>query len=59
MGKKEETMDKVVIITKNGVIKKLDPKTVRETSRAGQGVMGIRLREGDEVVGITTIVEDN
>lgn len=50
--------DLIVIVTKKGMIIKIDPKDVRRISRGGKGVKGITLIEGDEVVGLTAVMED-
>lgn len=44
-----------VLATRNGQAIRFDEAQVRETGRATQGVIGIRLREGDYVVGLATI----
>ncbi len=40
----------IVLATKNGYAIRFNEKDVREIGRTGQGVRGIRLRHGDEVV---------
>lgn len=50
--------DKVVIITKQGQVIKYDPATIPERKRGGALLKGLKLPQGDEVVGITTVVED-
>jgi DNA gyrase subunit A len=44
-----------VLATHNGQAIRFDEAQVRETGRATQGVIGIRLREDDYVVGLATI----
>lgn len=44
-----------VLATHSGQAIRFDEAQVRETGRATQGVIGIRLREGDYVVGLVTI----
>jgi DNA gyrase/topoisomerase IV subunit A len=61
LGRKEEAemgQDKIVIITKKGIIKKISSDKVRETGRLSQGVTGIALQGDDEVVAVTTVVEE-
>ena len=45
----------VVVITKKGFMIKIDAETLRTQQRYGQGVPAIKLKEGDEVVGITDL----
>ncbi len=52
--KKTTGESEIFIATKNGFAIHFDEKQIRETGRATQGVRGIRLRKGDEVVGMTT-----
>lgn len=44
-----------VLATRNGQAIRFEESQVRETGRATQGVIGIRLREGDYVVSLATI----
>ena len=50
--------DKVIIATKKGFAIRFDERDVRCMGRQARGVRAIRLREGDEVVGMC-IVDDN
>ena len=50
-------MQKLIIVTKQGQILKIDPKDLRETKRGGSGVRAIRLAEGDMVM-CTVVVND-
>ncbi|RLI01067.1 DNA gyrase subunit A, partial [Candidatus Bathyarchaeota archaeon] len=50
--KKTSGEDEIFIGTKRGFAIHFDEKDVRETGRDTQGVRGIRLRKGDEVVGM-------
>ncbi len=52
--KKTSGKDEIFIGTKNGFAIHFYEQQIRETGRATQGVRGIRLRKGDEVVGMTT-----
>jgi len=47
--------DDVVLATKNGQAMRFEATLVRDTGRATQGVIGIRLREGDEVVSMALV----
>ncbi|WP_339096488.1 DNA gyrase subunit A [Deinococcus sp. VB142] len=47
--------DDVVLATKNGQAMRFEAALVRDTGRATQGVIGIRLREGDEVVSMALV----
>ena len=51
--KKTDGARKVFIATRDGYSIKFDENDARELGRTGQGVIGIRLREKDEVVGST------
>ncbi|MBI2133094.1 DNA gyrase subunit A [Candidatus Woesearchaeota archaeon] len=42
----------VIIATKNGLAARFNESDVRETGRSSQGVRGIRLKSGDEVIGM-------
>ena len=44
--------DNVVLVTKNGLCITFDEKDVRPIGRVAQGVIGIRLDDDDEVIGI-------
>jgi DNA gyrase/topoisomerase IV subunit A len=60
-GKQEEEMgqDKVVIVTKQGQIIKLDPASIPDKKRGNTTNKGVKFAvDGDEVVGITTVVEE-
>ena len=50
--------DKVIIATKKGFAIRFDERDVRCMGRQARGVRALRLREGDEVVGMC-IVDDN
>lgn len=47
--------DDVVLATRNGQAMRFEAALVRDTGRATQGVIGIRLREGDEVVSMALV----
>lgn len=47
--------NEIVIITRNGKCIRFNEKDVRDMGRASQGVRGIRLKEGDEVVEMDTV----
>jgi DNA gyrase subunit A len=48
----------IVLATKDGQAIRFDEAQVRDTGRATQGVIGIKLRDGDHVVGIAVIAEE-
>lgn len=48
--------DNVVLVTKNGMSITFDEKDVRPIGRVAQGVIGIRIDEDDEVIGMESIV---
>ena len=49
--------DLIVVATKRGQVLKFDSKKIPERNRNGKGVGLIKLADGDEVVGIATVVE--
>jgi DNA gyrase subunit A len=48
----------IVLATKDGQAIRFDEAQVRDTGRATQGVIGIKLREGDHVIGMAVISEE-
>ena len=48
--------DNVVLVTRNGMCITFDEKDVRPIGRVSQGVIGIRLDEGDEVIGMESVI---
>ena len=48
--------DNVVLVTKNGLCITFDEKDVRPIGRVSQGVIGIRLDEDDEVIGMESVI---
>ena len=48
--------DNVVLVTKNGLCITFDEKDVRPIGRVAQGVIGIRLDEDDEVIGMESVI---
>ena len=48
--------DNVVLVTRNGLCITFDEKDVRPIGRTAQGVIGIRIDEDDEVIGMESIV---
>ena len=44
--------DNVVLVTRNGLCITFDEKEVRPIGRVSQGVIGIRIDEDDEVIGM-------
>lgn len=48
--------DNVVLVTKNGMCITFEEKEVRPIGRVSQGVIGIRLDEDDEVIGMESVV---
>jgi len=53
------TDENVMIATKNGMVIKFPLQSVRRMGRTAMGVIGIRLRDDDEVVGMVTIQDDS
>ncbi len=51
--------DNVVMVTKKGLAITFSEKDVRSVGRTAQGVIGIRLDEGDEVIGMESIIENS
>ena len=48
--------DNVVLVTHEGMCITFDEKDVRPIGRVSQGVIGIRLEEGDEVIGMESVI---
>ena len=48
--------DNVVLVTRNGMSITFDEKDVRPIGRVSQGVIGIRLDEDDEVIGMESVI---
>ena len=48
--------DNVVLVTRNGLCITFDEKDVRPIGRVSQGVIGIRLDEDDEVIGMESVI---
>ncbi len=48
--------DNVALVTKNGLCITFDEKEVRPIGRVSQGVIGIRLDEDDEVIGMESVI---
>ena len=48
--------DNVVLVTREGMCITFDEKDVRPIGRVAQGVIGIRLDEGDEVIGMESVI---
>ena len=48
--------DNVVLVTHEGMCIKIKEKDVRPIGRVSQGVIGIRLEEGDEVIGMESVI---
>ena len=48
--------DNVVLVTREGMCITFDEKEVRPIGRVSQGVIGIRLDEGDEVIGMESVI---
>ena len=51
--------DNVVLVTKRGMCITFDEKDVRSVGRVSQGVIGIRLDEGDAVIGMESILSNS
>ena len=48
--------DNVVLVTRNGLCITFDEKEVRPIGRTAQGVIGIRIDEDDEVIGMESVI---
>ena len=48
--------DNVVLVTKGGLSITFDEKDVRPMGRVSQGVIGIKLNDGDDVIGMESII---
>ena len=48
--------DNVVLVTRNGLCITFDEKEVRPIGRVAQGVIGIRLDDDDEVIGMESVI---
>ena len=48
--------DNVVLVTREGLCITFEEKDVRPIGRTGQGVIGMKLNEGDEVIGMEPII---
>ena len=51
--------DNVVLVTRNGMSITFDEKDVRPIGRTAQGVIGIRLDEGDSVIGMESVIANS
>ena len=51
--------ENIMIATRNGMVIKFPLRSVRRMGRTAMGVIGIRLRDDDEVVGMVTIQDDS
>ncbi len=51
--------DHIILATKHGMSIRFQLKEVRQMGRGAMGVTGIRLREGDQVVGMVNISDQN
>lgn len=51
--------ENIMIATRNGMVIKFPLRSVRRMGRTAMGVIGIRLRDNDEVVGMVTIQDDS
>ena len=50
--------DNVVLVTKKGLCITFDEKDVRPMGRVSQGVIGIRLNDDDEVIGMESVISE-
>jgi len=50
--------DEIVLVTKKGISIKFKEKEIRSMGRGAAGVKGIRLKKGDEVIGMEVIRKD-
>ncbi len=51
--------DDIILVTKNGISIRFKEKDIRPMGRAAAGVKGIRLKKGDEVMGMEVIKTEN
>ncbi len=51
--------EQILIVTKNGMSVRFSLSEVRQMGRAAMGVKGIELRDGDEVIGMVSIPNEN
>lgn len=51
--------DEIMIISRNGIIIRTDLESIRESNRSTQGVRLMNLGEGDEVVGIAILFDED
>jgi DNA gyrase subunit A len=49
--------DEIIMATKQSMVMRFNEKDVRPMGRSARGVRGIRLKKGDEVVGMDVVVE--
>ena len=49
----------ILILTKKGNIIRFGLSGVRRSGRGGKGIRAIRLEEGDEIVSMLTVTEEN
>ncbi len=51
-----DSEDNIILVTKNGICITFDEKDVRPVGRVSQGVIGIRLDDDDEVIGMESVI---
>ena len=57
--KKSTGEDEIILVTKKGQSVKFKEKNIREMGRPASGIRGIRLKKGDEVIGMDIIQAKN
>ena len=50
--------DQIILLTKKGMAIRFKEKEIREMARGASGIRGIRLSEGDEVIGMEKIMQN-
>jgi DNA gyrase subunit A len=50
--------DELILMTQNGMVIRLQISTLRDLSRATQGVRLIKLEEGDKLTGVARVCEE-
>jgi DNA gyrase subunit A len=54
-----EGQSQIIVATRKGMAVRFDEKTIREMGRQARGVRAIRLKDGDEVVGMSAVGDDD
>ncbi|MDR0914162.1 MAG: DNA gyrase subunit A [Oscillospiraceae bacterium] len=54
-----EGQSQIIVATRKGMAVRFDENTIREMGRQARGVRAIRLKDGDEVVGMSAVGDDD